>query len=265
MKREDIVIRGMRNGILISFDDSLGIDEFYSQLSDKLEDAEVRSMFGAGQVILDLGSRDVSGIQMTEAADFLNRYGLSLQRIIARPEAGPPLIVDRDQVRQKKKVSRPKAVPDDSWPMEAEEPVNIRSKSVSAGAAAESRIEAKKEEAAGFGNITNGDGNTLLIKRNLRSGQTIEHPGNVVIMGDVNPGAEVIAGGNIVVWGSFRGIAHAGATGDENSTITAFRLRPTQLRIAGHITRAPDDDEAGPEIPEIARIRGGVVVIERYQ
>jgi septum site-determining protein MinC len=131
--------------------------------------------------------------------------------------------------------------------------------------AAEPSAKAKNEEIPSLGNLPDGEGNTLLIKRNLRSGQTVEYPGNVVIMGDVNPGAEVIAAGNIVVWGSFRGIAHAGATGDEASTITAFRLRPTQLRIAGHITRAPDDDEDGPEIPEIARIRGGVVVIERYQ
>lgn len=106
--------------------------------------------------------------------------------------------------------------------------------------------------------------NTLLIQRSLRSGQSIQYSGNVVIMGDVNPGAEVIASGNIVVMGFFKGVAHAGATGDENATITAFRLQPTQLRIAGHITRPPDEEMATPKIPEIARIKDGMVVIEKY-
>jgi len=106
---------------------------------------------------------------------------------------------------------------------------------------------------------------TILIKKTMRSGQSIRYQGNVVVMGDVNPGAEIIAGGNIVVMGFLRGVAHAGASGTEDKIVTAFRLRPTQLRIANHITRAPDEQsEAYPEYPELARIKNGVVVIERY-
>ena len=109
------------------------------------------------------------------------------------------------------------------------------------------------------------DENTILIKRTVRSGQSVQFDGNVVVLGDVNPGAEIIASGNIVVMGALRGVIHAGATGNEEATVAAFKLQPTQLRIANHITRAPDGDYMPPNHPEIARIRDGVVVIELYQ
>ncbi len=106
--------------------------------------------------------------------------------------------------------------------------------------------------------------NTILVKRTLRSGQCIQFDGNVVVLGDVNPGSEIIASGNIVVMGALRGVVHAGVTGNEEATVSAFKLQPTQLRIANHITRAPDGDYLAPEHPEIARIKDGVVVIEMY-
>lgn len=107
--------------------------------------------------------------------------------------------------------------------------------------------------------------NTILIKRTVRSGQCIQYDGNIVVLGDVNPGSELIASGNIIVMGALRGVVHAGATGNEDATVAAFRLQPTQLRIANHITRAPDGEYLPPEQPEIARIRDGVVIIESYQ
>lgn len=109
------------------------------------------------------------------------------------------------------------------------------------------------------------DENTILIKRTVRSGQTVQYDGNVVVLGDINPGAEVIATGNIIVMGVLRGVVHAGAAGDEDAVVIAYRLRPTQLRISGHITRAPDDEEEVTQGPEIARIKDGVVTIEVFQ
>lgn len=109
------------------------------------------------------------------------------------------------------------------------------------------------------------DENTILVQRTLRSGQSVHYNGNVVILGDVNPGAEVAATGNIIVMGALRGVVHAGANGDETAVVTAFRLNPTQLRIANHITRPPDNETVDLELPEIARIKDGVVTIEAYQ
>lgn len=106
---------------------------------------------------------------------------------------------------------------------------------------------------------------TVLICRNIRSGQKFLSRGNVVVVGDVNPGAEVIAGGNILVMGSLRGMAHAGAFGDEKAIVSAYRLNPTQLRIANHITRPPDGETIIVNNPELARIRAGKVVIEKLK
>ncbi len=108
------------------------------------------------------------------------------------------------------------------------------------------------------------DENTVLFQRTLRSGQSIHFDGNVVIVGDINPGGEVVATGNVVVMGYLRGVVHAGAGGNEKAAVYAFRMRPTQLRIANHITRAPDGDDSGPIVPEIARIKDGTVVIETF-
>ncbi len=107
---------------------------------------------------------------------------------------------------------------------------------------------------------------TVLIQRTLRSGQNLHYDGNVVIMGDVNPGAEIVASGHILVMGSLRGLVHAGATGEETATVTALYLAPTQLRIASHITRPPDGNDAEQlKLPETARIKNDAVIIEEYQ
>lgn len=103
---------------------------------------------------------------------------------------------------------------------------------------------------------------TLLLNRTLRSGQTIEYNGNIVVKGDVNPGAEVKAQGDILVFGALRGLAHAGATGSEDATITAWRLNPTQLRISNKICRAPDNELELPNKPEIALVQKGTILIK---
>lgn len=106
---------------------------------------------------------------------------------------------------------------------------------------------------------------TTLICKHLRSGQKVFCEGNLVILGDINPGAEVVAGGNIVVMGTLKGMAHAGAFGDDTAVISAYRLSPTQIRIANHITRPPDGEVIVVSTPETARIRAGKVVIEKLK
>ena len=104
----------------------------------------------------------------------------------------------------------------------------------------------------------------LLLKETLRSGRSIYHEGHVVIIGDVNPGAEVVASGDVIVWGRLRGLVHAGALGDETAVICALELTPTQLRIADQIAISPDE-KRGRAIPEQAAIRNGQIVAEMWQ
>ncbi|MFG6118976.1 septum site-determining protein MinC [Thalassobacillus sp. B23F22_16] len=79
----------------------------------------------------------------------------------------------------------------------------------------------------------------------VRSGQVINVEGDLLLIGDVNPGGKIMASGNIFVMGSLRGIAHAGVDGDSHAVIAASFMQPTQLRIADAISRAPDQDAEG--------------------
>ena len=78
----------------------------------------------------------------------------------------------------------------------------------------------------------------------LRSGQRLEYEGTLIVLGDVNDGAEVIAGDNVVVVGNLRGLAHAGAKGNKQAIVAAHRIDTHQLRIANIIKELVKDDDA---------------------
>ena len=102
-----------------------------------------------------------------------------------------------------------------------------------------------------------------IIYSTLRSGQRIDSEHTVVIVGDVNPGAEIMSGGDVIVLGSLRGIAHAGAYDETGGgrTIFALCLQPTQLRIGATLSRGSTE---GGKVPEIARIEGNMIVVESF-
>ncbi len=103
----------------------------------------------------------------------------------------------------------------------------------------------------------------ILAKQTLRSGGSLVYPGHITLIGDVNPGAEIIAGGHVVVYGKIKGLVHAGSEGDETAVVCALEMSPTQLRIADKISVSPDDE--GEKHPEIAFIRDGQVVAEPWK
>ncbi len=96
---------------------------------------------------------------------------------------------------------------------------------------------------------------TLYHRGTLRGGQTLQQLGSIVVVGDVNPGAELIATGDIVVFGALRGTAHAGAQGDASARVFALELAATQLRIATYIA-ADDGGRGAPRAPEVAFVDG---------
>ena len=110
---------------------------------------------------------------------------------------------------------------------------------------------------------------TLYIQRTLRSGQSITSDGNIVIIGDVNPGSEVIARGDITVWGILAGIAHAGSDGNKFAKIRALKMNAIQLRIADTFARRPDGanipyiQKSDTFTPEEAVVKKKQIVIEK--
>lgn len=109
------------------------------------------------------------------------------------------------------------------------------------------------------------EANTRIICTTLRSGQKIETEHSLLILGDVNSGAEIVAGGDIIVLGTLRGVAHAGAYDETGAgkVIFALDLRPTQLRIGAVISRG-ENAESNKKLPEIAHVDGDLIVVEAY-
>ncbi|ADC89813.1 septum site-determining protein MinC [Thermocrinis albus DSM 14484] len=106
-------------------------------------------------------------------------------------------------------------------------------------------------------------GRLLVIRKHLRSGQRIEHNGDVLVLGDVNRDAQVIATGNIIVMGKLRGIAFAGALGDESAVVVAQQMEPQQIRIGRKLAITSDEDRRSPGYPEMAKVEDGTIVLER--
>jgi len=104
----------------------------------------------------------------------------------------------------------------------------------------------------------------LIVRKDLRSGQMIEHLGDVILIGDLNPGAEIRASGNIIVFGRLRGIAWAGYPGNMEAVIVAGKMEPQQLRI-GNIFAVPEEDENTKDdknVLEMATVEEGEIVIK---
>lgn len=122
-------------------------------------------------------------------------------------------------------------------------------------------ITAKKNEAESLP--------SLYLRKTIRSGQSISSDGNIIIIGDVNPGAEVIAKGDITVWGILGGIAHAGSDGNNYARIRALKLNPVQIRIGEIFARRPDTvnipyvQKTSEYIPEEAFTYKGSIVIRK--
>lgn len=102
----------------------------------------------------------------------------------------------------------------------------------------------------------------IFLRKTIRSGFKVVSNGHIIIFGDVNPGGEIIAGGSVIIWGRCQGVVQAGTDGDQNATVCALDLNPTQLRIAGIIAISPK--RKGKPQPEVAKIIAGQVVAETW-
>ena len=111
-------------------------------------------------------------------------------------------------------------------------------------------------------NTVFGGEEAVFVKKTLRSGFKVTFQGHVIVMGDVNPGAEIIATGSVIIWGRLRGVVHAGAEGDEGAVVCALEFAPTQLRIASQVAIVPS--KKGKPKPEMASVKNGQVIAEPW-
>jgi septum site-determining protein MinC len=102
----------------------------------------------------------------------------------------------------------------------------------------------------------------MYVQSTVRSGVEIRHAGTIVVLGDVNPGGSLVADGDVLVWGTLRGVAQAGASGNKKCLVMALRMEPTQIRIADQVARAPEKPLA-EYYPEVAYIASEGIRITR--
>jgi septum site-determining protein MinC len=216
---EAISVKGIRHGLLVTLHDG-GWDNLVAELKHRLEVSP--AFFKGGRLSLDVGKLLLSEHEIRMLRDLLVQHGVTLHAVVSKEERTEAAAQALGLVIELGLDRRP-------LPKAQVEP-----------------LQPQYSEA-------------IFWRRTLRSGQSIRHPGHVVVVGDVNPGAEIVAGGHVVVWGRLLGTVHAGAAGDEEAIICALDMSPTQLRIAGHISRSPEGRQLDP-VPEVAAVRDGQIV-----
>lgn len=107
-------------------------------------------------------------------------------------------------------------------------------------------------------------GETVILAKTIRTGNLVESTGSLIILGDVNSGAELIAEDDIIVIGTLRGVAHAGATGNEQAVIWAQKILSPQLRIAGMLAQAGSSTGSESKSAEVAHLKDGQIVIRPW-
>ena len=111
--------------------------------------------------------------------------------------------------------------------------------------------------------VIRSKGETVIISKTIRSGGLVESSGSLIILGDVNAGAELVAEDDIIVIGALRGIAHAGASGNEQAIIWSQKILSPQLRIAGVLAQS-DGMDSENKSPEIAYLKDGQIALRLW-
>ena len=228
-----IAIKGTRNGLLLTLEPETPFSDLLTALSERL--AEAPGFFRGASLALDTTRRSLQRGERTQLEALLSYYHMS----IAAQE--PPTI----------ELSAP------------DSQVNGRKASGDLAELSAAQVIDQQAQNGQTMFMLRETDDTLFLRRTVRSGQAIHHASNVVVLGDVNPGAEIVASGDIVVWGVLRGMVHAGYPDNEQAVVCSLLLAPVQLRIAHLLSRPPEGYEAQPR-PEVAAIRNGQIVVEAW-
>lgn len=198
-QKDLIHIKGLRDGLLIS----LGAGEWSDKQSLLFERIDERSTFFRGaKLALDVGEQILRVTELSKLRDELSDREVSL------------------------------------WAVVSESPKTVQTAQLLGLATriSQQRPNVETQQAATSEMPSQG---ALWLDKTLRSGTRIEYDGNVVVVGDVNPGAEIVASGDILVWGRLRGAVHAGAGQKESGSVSALEMKPTRVQIGDEIGNPP--------------------------
>jgi len=224
MKKESSIIQ--IKGIREGLMVSFGDADWDSLTSALINQIEKRPTFyQSARFVLDAGSHVLGNTELISLRDILSEHGITLWAVLSNSSTTEQ---SAQNLGLATRISKPK-------PVDVIQPAD----------------EGISEEKA------------LWIQHTLRSGTRIEYLGNVIVFGDDNPGAEIMAGGSVLIWGRLRGLVHAGANGNEDAVVGALEFSPMQLRIAGKIAVSPKKNAKGKL--EIAKLQDGNLIAEPWK
>jgi septum site-determining protein MinC len=263
-----IKIRGRPGGLAVEVGEGEWGDLLH-QLEDRLHAAE--GFFRGGRVVLDVGARPLAEEHLRAVSHLFAAHAMHLgvvratdaRTLEAATAVGVAVSDGADDLDLPEPVTPSKATPSPTAPASTAKPPAV--KPTAAPPVVAPRAEPPLEPLPRPLHFVH--------RGSLRSGQVLRKTESIVIIGDVNPGAQVISGGDIMVWGRLRGVAHAGADGNRRAVVTAIDFVPTQLRIANLTAIAPEPKKGrglmfwkkeAARRPEIARVVEGRIVVEPW-
>ena len=244
LKAGVVQVSGRGSNVDFTIDDSEAFDQVIRGLREYLLNNQ--GLWSSGAITVNVGRRLLSHNELSQIKHVLQvESGLTVTRFWCSPEA---LEQGQAETNGAAKVDAPLAEPILTTAL-AQSPSEQQDETVTA------ITESKRKTSAFRGR----QADALFIKTTCRSGESIRYSGDVVVLADVNPGAEIVADGDVVVFGRLRGVAHAGATGDTKATIIAQQLASPRLQIGQYIGMPSKTDQraestdSGPQIAYVRR------------
>ena len=221
-------IKGLKSGPTFLFNDQAAFSEVVAAVDEELSRAN--GFFRDSPVILHFGSRLIQREEWWNLKEILHREELLLRYAVATEQVSRELLY-KEGLPVRDSILLPTSEPRPAPP-----------------------------------NTTPG-GNALYLRRNLRSGQKETFDGDLVLVGDINQGAEILAGGDVIVFGTVRGMVHAGYPDNKDAVVIALNLTPLQLRIGPIIARAEDNPKKRRRVqqPEMACVKDEQIMIQPHQ
>jgi septum site-determining protein MinC len=226
MQQVSVEIKGVQNALLVTF----GEGDWLSAEASLLQRVDAQNTFFKGaRLVVDVAERELKAADMGKFRDLLSERGVSLWGVLTTS------VTTQETARRLGLATQ----------LPGSKPVRRSSE----------RRRAESEEQS----------EAVLVRKTLRSGMRIEHTGHVTVIGDVNPGAEVVAGGDVVIWGRLRGSVSAGVETNPNAIVCAMEMEPTHLRIADTIANVPARRRGEKRGPEMATIFKNEVIFRTWK
>lgn len=238
-----VIIKGIREGLLLILDDDVPFARILTEITERIN-ATPDFFRGAG-VTLNTGRRVLDRPEFDVLYRMLTRNGMHLHTFVSL-SAQSRMVAEGYGVTSR--------------------PPSFAAGDAGGSLGLKGRGSPRQPDTVDASVTEAGMG--LFLRCNLRAGQSVKYAGDVCVLGDVEVGAEIIADGDVVVWGSLRGAVYAGVSGDDEAVICALALQPTQLSIAGVASRFPAyelrRDVGQPQPPELARLETGRIIVEAW-